>query len=74
MLALLKVPTMSTPKPARLAESFTVIRADLLAPKLREILETLDYLATSQKINRGTCTPLDSARDDLHDLLCEVSS
>ena len=62
------------PSPASTAVSVTVIRADLLLPKLREILETLDYLAASQKINRGTCTPLDSARDDLHDLLCEVSS
>ena len=61
------------PSPASTAVSVTVIRADLLLPKLREILETLDYVAAIKKINRGACASLDSVREDLHDLISEVS-
>ena len=75
MLALLKVPTMSTSKPARMVESVTVIRADVLAIELRMILVKLDQSAKyAESGNPDMHVWSRQAREDLHDLLAECQS
>ena len=50
----------------------TVIRADLLAPRLREILNDLDAWYGQTQTHRGSESRIDRIADGIHDLLCEV--
>ena len=74
VLALLKVPTMSTPNPAPAPPITHFINADDLVPILRKILADTDAWYASTRTHHGSEPRFDVIAAGLHDLLAEVQS